>query len=116
MTKINTQMLKGLLEGAMLLVISQGATYGYEINAKLQTFGFTTVAAGTIYPLLQKLEKNSWIVGDMRPSPDGPPRKYLTITALGEERLVNFLEEWEIAQTALNHLIEKTQGEKDEND
>lgn len=111
MTKINTQMLKGLLEGAMLLVISQGATYGYEINEKLQTFGFTTVAVGTIYPLLQKLEKNGWIAGEMRPSPDGPPRKYLTLTSLGEERLGHFLQEWEIAQNAMNHLIEKTQGE-----
>ena len=112
MAKINSQMLKGLLEGAMLLVISQGATYGYAINERLQAFGFMTVAAGTIYPLLQKLEKNGWIIGEMRPSPDGPPRKYLTITRAGEVRLAEFLLEWEAAQEAMNRLIEKTQGDE----
>ena len=38
--------------------------------------GFDKIVAGTIYPLLQKLEKQGIIHGEMRPSPDGPDRKY----------------------------------------
>lgn len=43
--KISSQMLKGILEGCILIVISRETVYGYEMNKKLQAFGF---------PLIQK--------------------------------------------------------------
>ena len=33
MTKIPTQMLKGILENAILLIIDQGETYGYNYSS-----------------------------------------------------------------------------------
>ena len=56
MSKLNTQLLKGSLEGAMLLIISREEVYGYVLNQRLQAAGFNTVADGTIYPALQKLQ------------------------------------------------------------
>ncbi|CMV27167.1 PadR family transcriptional regulator [Streptococcus pneumoniae] len=74
-----TQLLKGVLEGCVLDMIGQKERYGYELVQTLREAGFDTIVPGTIYPLLQKLEKNQWIRGDMRPSPDGPDRKYFSL-------------------------------------
>ena len=47
----------------MLEIISKKAIYGYELIQSLKEMGFDKIVAGTIYPLLQKLEKTrgySW--------------------------------------------------------
>ena len=53
---IPSQMLKGILSGCVLAVISQRETYGYEISQKLGAYGLGSVSEGTIYPLLLRLE------------------------------------------------------------
>ena len=90
-----TQLLKGVLEGCVLDMIGQKERYGYELVQTLREAGFDTIVPGTIYPLLQKLEKNQWIRGDMRPSPDGPDRKYFSLTKEGEERVSVFWQQWD---------------------
>ena len=54
-----TQLLKGVLEGCVLDMIGQKERYGYELVQTLREAGFDTIVPGTIYPLLQKLEKKS---------------------------------------------------------
>ena len=49
---IPSQMLKGVLEGCILEIISRQETYGYEIAETLSGYGFGRIAEGTIYPLL----------------------------------------------------------------
>lgn len=102
-----TQMLKGLLEGCVLALIQQGAgeIYGYELVQRLKASGFTTIVGGTIYPLLQKLEKNQLIKGEMRKSPEGPDRKYFTLTTLGEQSLADFHRQWREMEGKVNGLL-----------
>lgn len=102
-----TQMLKGLLEGCVLALIQQGAgeIYGYELVQRLKASGFTTIVGGTIYPLLQKLEKNQLIKGEMRKSPEGPDRKYFTLTTLGEQSLADFQRQWREMEGKVNGLL-----------
>ena len=57
----NSQLLKGTLEGCVLLVISQQEFYGYELVTKLQQLGFLDLSAGTFYPLLKKLESQGYL-------------------------------------------------------
>jgi len=38
-----TEMLKGVLEGCVLEIISRGETYGYEITHQLRELGFNDV-------------------------------------------------------------------------
>ena len=58
---IPSQMLKGTLEGCILAVISKDEIYGYEISRQLGEYGFGSIAEGTIYPLLLRLEKNGLV-------------------------------------------------------
>lgn len=89
-----TQLLKGVLEGCVLEMIAQEEIYGYELVQKLRQSGFENMVGGTIYPLLQKLEKKGYIRGQIKPSTDGPDRKYFTITRDGEIYLTEFWQEW----------------------
>ncbi|MEO1781294.1 PadR family transcriptional regulator [Enterococcus diestrammenae] len=102
-----TQLLKGVLEGCVLALILQGegTIYGYELVQQLQQAGFTTIIGGTIYPLLQKLEKNGQIEGTLRKSPEGPDRKYFTITASGITSLKEFQEQWQQLALRVDHLM-----------
>lgn len=102
-----TQLLKGVLDGCVLQIIAEKEIYGYELVQTLKQAGFTTIVGGTVYPLLQKLEKQELIKGELKPSPEGPDRKYFTITEAGEEYLAAFQLQWrEIVET-----VERINGE-----
>lgn len=103
--KERSQLLKGILEGSILKVISDSETYGYEISEKLKANGFSDISEGTIYPLLLRLEKNALIVAVYRDSPFGPKRKYYSITQAGTAFLNEFFENWNKLQQSLNQLF-----------
>lgn len=89
-----TQLLKGILEGCVLEIISQREIYGYELIQILNEKGFNIVA-GTVYPLLQKLEKKPYIRSRLKASPEGPDRKYFSLTKEGRLYLKMFWQQWE---------------------
>ncbi|MGL4990515.1 MAG: PadR family transcriptional regulator [Sarcina sp.] len=98
-----TQLLKGIMEGVILKIISLEETYGYEIYQKLQAYGFDEFAEGSLYPLLLRLEKNKLIKSEKKKSPFGPDRKYYSLTIDGEKELNDFIDSW----NAINKNIEK---------
>ena len=105
-----SQLLKGVLEGCVLEIISKKAIYGYELIQSLKEMGFDKIVAGTIYPLLQKLKKQGVIHGEMRPSPDGPDRKYFSLSDAGRERLGEFWDQWQELVTKVERI--KKEGEE----
>lgn len=56
-----TEMLKGVLEGCVLEIISRKKTYGYAIASSLRNLGFADVVEGTVYTILLRLEKNTLV-------------------------------------------------------
>ena len=101
----SSQMLKGILEGAILRIIQQGDIYGYGLHEKLGTLGFGNIPEGTIYPLLMTMEKKGLLVSHMRPSPDGPQRKYYAVTPLGETARQTFMVQWSELKDHVEQLI-----------
>ncbi|GIP34813.1 PadR family transcriptional regulator [Paenibacillus sp. J2TS4] len=108
----STQMLKGILEGCLLAVIARGETYGYEMIEKLEQFGFHMVSEGSIYPVLIRLQKEGLVSTVMKASPNGPKRKYYSITPAGLEDLTDFQARWKELSRAVEALfdIDLTQG------
>lgn len=102
----NTEMLKGVLEGCVLEIISRGETYGYEITQKLRDLGFTDVVEGTIYTITMRLEKNNLVDINKKPSTKGPPRKFYTLNAAGQQQLDTFWGKWEFVSSKLHQLKE----------
>src|SRR6185437_12620994 len=99
-----TEMLKGVLEGCVLEIISRGETYGYEITQQLRELGFTDVVEGTVYTITMRLEKNNLVDIEKKPSTMGPPRKFYTLNSAGQEYLEVFWEKWEFVSSKINEL------------
>lgn len=104
---IPSQMLKGILSGCILKVISHQETYGYEISQELQKYGFSNISEGTIYPLLLRLEKNGFITAQHQKSPLGPKRKYFSISQTGKEKMDSFYANWLELESAVNKLFQQ---------
>ena len=99
---IESQMLKGVIEGVILHIIKNNETYGYEIVEELKRSGFYTMTEGTVYPILQRITKKGYILASYKKSEIGPRRKYFYITPKGEKYLQDFYQSYK----ELNHAVE----------
>ncbi len=108
---VETQLLKGILEGCVLSLISRGETYGYQIISDLNNYGFTDILEGTLYPVLTRLEKNKYISCRKQKSPYGPIRKYYSITSEGEIYLKQFYESYTLIKNAVDAIIKDGEHE-----
>ncbi|MEG0276239.1 MAG: PadR family transcriptional regulator [Coprobacillus sp.] len=101
-----TEMLKGVLEGCVLEIISHEETYGYEITRKLNALGFNDVVDGTVYTILLRLEKNKLVNITKKPSVMGPPRKFFILNEDGKKELSLFWEKWNFVEEKIKQLKE----------
>lgn len=101
-----SQMLKGLLEGCILAIISEEETYGYNITARLNTYGFTDLSEGSVYPVLIRLQKKGLVKSELRKSDVGPKRKYFMMTPPGQEYLKQFKVLWQEVSSTVQGIME----------
>jgi PadR family transcriptional regulator, regulatory protein PadR len=101
-----TEMLKGVLEGCVLEIISRKETYGYEITRRLNALGFTDVVDGTVYTILIRLENSKLVDITKKPSDLGPPRKFFALNEAGRDELRKFWDKWEFVSSKINELKE----------
>ena len=99
-----SEMLKGVLDGIVLEIISRGEIYGYEINRRLHAMGFDGLAEATVYALLLRLEKNRLVHITRRPSEMGPPRKFYTLNERGKKELEAFWARWDFLSERIQKL------------
>ena len=102
-----TEMLKGVLEGSVLEVISRKPTYGYDITQQLRKLGFEDVVEGTVYTILVRLEKNDLVDIEKKPSKVGPPRKFYSLNDAGKGELETFWKKWDFVASKINELRSK---------
>ena len=97
------QLLKGVLELAVLAVIARGETYGYEILSTLEGAGFDGVGDASVYGTLRRLEQAGHLTSRLVASDTGPARKYYSVTPSGAEQLRAGTDSW----TRINGAVEK---------
>lgn len=94
---------KGLLEFALLTVVSGRTVYVGDILATLAPTPFAT-QEGTLYPLLSKLRREEYVDYEWVESGQGPPRKYYRLTDKGAARLEELAAYWRHLTTTLESL------------
>jgi PadR family transcriptional regulator PadR len=99
-------MLKGVLEGCVMEIISRGETYGYEITRRLNALGFADVVEGTVYTILLRLEGHGLVDVEKKASDKGPPRKFYRLNEAGKEQLRCFWEKWTFVASKITQLKE----------
>jgi DNA-binding PadR family transcriptional regulator len=100
-------MLKGVLEGCVLEIVSRNSNYGYDITQQLRKLGFVDVVEGTVYTILVRLEKSGLVDIEKKPSEVGPPRKFYSLTEAGEKELIVFWDKWYFVSSKINELRRK---------
>ncbi len=102
-----TSWLKGFLEVAVLAIIAEGETYGYEITSQLAANGFGAVKGGTLYPILGRLEEAGLVQTEWRAGDSGPGRKYYRLTPDGGAGLHERAATWRAFSDNLTALLKE---------
>jgi PadR family transcriptional regulator, regulatory protein PadR len=89
------QLLKGVLPMLVLALLTEAESYGYELVTRLQADGLSDIAAGTVYPVLTRLERERLIISRLVASSSGPARKYYVPTAQGTAELTRTASSWQ---------------------
>ena len=101
--QLSTQLRKGFLAYCVLQVCSHGAKYTSDIIGQLKSADLVVVE-GTIYPLLNRLQKDGLLEHEWKESEQGPPRKYYRTTVYGEEVLSSMTEDIKALNSTLHKL------------
>lgn len=105
--KTKTQMRKGILEYCILSIIKRGGdAYASDIIDELKKSEMIVVE-GTLYPLLTRLKNENLLNYRWEESTSGPPRKYYTLTELGNEFLVELSLTWKQLVKAVNNVTQE---------
>ena len=88
------QMRKGILEYCILSILSREDSYAPKIIAELKEAEMIVVE-GTLYPILTRLKNQGILTFRWEESPQGPPRKYYSLTPDGKEALQQLDESWD---------------------
>ena len=91
---VKVQMRKGILEYCILAILSREDSYAPKIIAELKEARMIVVE-GTLYPILTRQKNAGLLTYRWEESPQGPPRKYYTLTEKGHEYLHTLDEAWD---------------------
>lgn len=91
---VKAQMRKGILEYCILAIISRNDAYASSIISELKAAEMIVVE-GTLYPILTRQKNQGLLAYRWEESPQGPPRKYYSITDKGREFLAQLDLAWE---------------------
>ncbi len=90
---VKSQMRKGILEYCVLLILSKGDSYAPQIIQELKEANMNVVE-GTLYPILTRQKNQGLLAYRWEESPQGPPRKYYSMTDKGRQALAELDAVW----------------------
>jgi len=103
---VKAQMRKGVLEYCILLILSKNDVYASDIINMLKESQMIVVE-GTLYPLLTRQKNAGLLSYRWEESPQGPPRKYYTITEQGSKFLKELDQSWDELIQAVQSIRDK---------
>jgi PadR family transcriptional regulator, regulatory protein PadR len=103
-----TQLLKGVLDVAVLAVIQDEDGYGYDIVRRLRTAGLDEVGDASVYGTLRRLYAAGALSTYVVPSDGGPHRKYYGINAEGRAMLAAQRASWTQFADTMSRLVADT--------
>ena len=103
---VDSQMLKGILDGCILKIISKGEIYSGGIVQEMKDVGFIDFSEGTLYPLLLRLEKEGCFETRKETNSFGPARKFYKLSSNGYIKLEEFLSKWDDFVKLISKILE----------
>lgn len=92
--KWKSQVKKGTLAFIVLNVLNGHEYYGYELIEEVKKHTSIEIAEGTLYPLLNRLKKETLVSSKWVEQESGIPRKYYVLTQTGISTLSSMKSYW----------------------
>jgi PadR family transcriptional regulator, regulatory protein PadR len=100
-----TQLLKGVLDLAVLAAVEREDGYGYDILRRLRAAGLEEVGDASVYGTLRRLFQAGLLTTYVVPSEEGPHRKYYALNAAGRDQLQRSAKTWRGFAATLDSLL-----------
>ncbi|WP_089245204.1 PadR family transcriptional regulator [Asanoa hainanensis] len=102
-----TQLLKGVLDLAVLAVLKDEDGYGYDILRRLRTAGLDEVGDASVYGTLRRLFQAGLLTTYVVPSEEGPHRKYYGLNAAGRDQFNRAGKTWRTFAATMDGLLDE---------
>ena len=106
-----SQLLRGVLDAAVLAVVHRQDGYGYDVVRRLRAGGLADVGDASVYGTLRRLYRGGALTSYVVPSDEGPHRRYYGITESGKTQLIEARATWAEFVRAVDVLLEQTETE-----
>jgi PadR family transcriptional regulator, regulatory protein PadR len=105
-----TDALRGSLDLLVLKTLSLAPMHGWGISQRIQQIsrGVLEVNQGSLYPALQRLEKDGLITSEWGTTDNNRQARYYTITGAGRRALGEELENWRRFAAGLEAVLRIT--------
>jgi PadR family transcriptional regulator, regulatory protein PadR len=102
--------LRGSLDLLVLKTLSLAPMHGWGISQRVQQIsgGELEVNQGSLYPALQRLEKDGLITSEWGLTDNNRQARYYSITAAGRRALGREVEDWKRFAAALDGVLRTT--------
>ena len=109
-TRPQADVLRGSLDLLVLKTLSLVPMHGWGISQRIQQMstGILEVNQGSLYPALQRLEKDGLISSDWEMSENNRRARFYALTAAGRRALGVELESWKRFATGLDAVLRAT--------
>ncbi|NHA70344.1 PadR family transcriptional regulator [Phycicoccus flavus] len=101
-----TQLVKGVLDLAVLAVVAREDGYGYDVVRRLREAGLDEVGDASVYGTLRRLFANGALTSYVVPSEEGPHRKYYGMTTEGRHMLETQAKTWGSFTATMDGLLD----------
>lgn len=101
-----SQLLKGVLDLAVLAVLADEDSYGYDVLRRLRESGLDGVGDASVYGTLRRLYRAGDLKAYVVPSEEGPHRKYYALNHRGRSSLDRSAKTWVSFTRALDQLLD----------
>ena len=105
-----TQLLKGVLDLAVLSVLSEEDGYGYDVVRRLRDGGLDDVGDASVYGTLRRLFQSGHLSSYVVPSEEGPHRKYYALNKSGRAQLALSRKTWRAFVASMSDIVDRSEG------
>ena len=104
-----SELLKGTLDMLILQSLTIQPMHGYAIAQHIERLSqdVLSVEQGSLYPALDRLQKQGWVTSKWGESPTGRRARYYTLTAAGRRQLGDEISDFDRVLLAINRVMRR---------
>jgi transcriptional regulator len=104
-----SELVPGTLDMLVLHTLTLGSLHGYAIAQHIEKLSESVlrVEQGSLYPALERLQRNGWVTSKWGETPTGRRARYYTITASGRKQLGDEINDFDRAMLAIARVMKR---------